>query len=592
MTLDLDQAARTALEHQRAGRIDQAITAWRQIISSYPQFVRAYVELGMCHRRRGELTESLAALQQVAAIRPDDPQIAIFVAGALRSLGRVEDAASECRRAIAVNPRSLEPYNRLAELLHALGRLSDVESLYREALQLIGDDQPSLNYNLGWSLFGQGRVAEARVELRRAVELAPDWAHANSRLLFALLHDPDSTPESLFREHLDWARRHADPLASRIVPHVNSQDPSRRVRVGYVSSDFREHSVMHFLEPILANHDRGQFEVFCYSDVPPHEVDDTTRRIRNYADQSLDVVGQSEAQIAQSVRSDGIDILVDLSGHTSARLLRVFAQKPAPVQFAYLGYPATTGLKTIDYRLTDAIADPPGQTERWHTEQLIRLDPVAWCYRPPADAAPVGPAPCSRNGFVTFGSFNMLSKISPQVIELWTKILQAVPNSRLICKAQSFSDAPTRQRIASLFESAGVDASRVQLLPRTDSTIEHLGQYNQIDIALDTFPYNGTTTTCEALWMGVPVLTLAGQTHVSRVGASLLTAIGLQKWIASNADEHLDRAIAFAADPSQLMELRNTMRQRLANSPLRDEAGMTRKIEHAYRNAWQNWCNG
>jgi predicted O-linked N-acetylglucosamine transferase (SPINDLY family) len=373
--------------------------------------------------------------------------------------------------------------------------------------------------------------------------------------------------------------------------YANLRDPKRRLRMGYLSSDFREHSVMYFLEPVLAHYDRTAFEVYCYSDVPGYEQDLTTQRMQRYADVWRDITTHGLAEVVKLIRTDGIDILVDLSGHTAPRLLQVMSARPAPVQVTGLGYPATTGLSTIDYRLTDSIADPVGETDRWHTEKLVRLDPCGWCYRPPLGAPEVAPPPSVVNGFITFGSFNLLAKTGPRVIELWSRILKEVCGSRMLLKAQSFSDEPTRQRVLNAFGVAGIDANRIELLPRTERTSKHLSLYDRLDIALDPFPYNGTTTTCEALWMGVPVVTLESTSHASRVGASLMHAADLADLIGHSPEQYVRIAAELAADRARLAALRGSMRARLEASPLRDEMNYTRRLESAYRKMWESWCN-
>jgi protein O-GlcNAc transferase len=436
----------------------------------------------------------------------------------------------------------------------------------------------------------QGRVGEGGAAFRKAVELDPKSADAHGRLLYAMLHDPASTPPAIYDQHVSWAQRHASDLPKNIAPHANLPDPTRRLRIGYVSIDFRHHSVAYFVEPILASHDHQQFEIFCYSDVA--NPDHATARFLGYADCWRDVVGMSDGEIADLVRNDGIDILVDLVAHTTQRLLKVFARKPAPVQFTYLGYPATTGLPTIDYRITDALADPPGQTEKWHTEKLVRLPDSAWCYRPLLDAPPVAQAPCLSRGDVTFGSFNMLPKITPQMIQLWSQILRETPGSHLVVKTRSFDDEPTRRRVAGEFANAGIDPNRLELRQRTPAQLSHLADYGNIDIELDTHPYNGTTIICESLWMGVPVVTLAGPSHLSRVGMSLLTTVGLPELVAHSPEQYVAIATALAADPLRLAALRASIRQRVADSSLRKEIPFTRNLERVYRTTWQAWCGG
>ncbi len=575
---------------QNSRYFSEAILAWRKVLAEHPGAIQAYLQLALCYRAKKQPAEALAVLQEAAAIAPDDLNLMIPIAGCFRALGRLEEAAAQCRRAIELSPRWVEPYNRLAEILTTLGRFSEVEKVYRQAISL-EESHPGAHFNLGTNLQGQGRPDEAATELRRAVELAPNWPAAHSRLLLVMLHQDKVDPQTLFDAHREWANRHGFAALPQNTQYSNNRDPHRKLRIGYLSSDFREHSVMYFLEPVLANYDRGAFEVYCYSDVPGYEQDATTQRMKGYVNVWRDIASHDLAEIVKLIRTDGIDILVDLSGHTAPRLLHVMSARPAPVQVTGLGYPATTGLSSIDYRLTDSIADPPGQSDRWHTERLVRLDPCGWCYGPPKDAPPIAPPPSVVNGFVTFGSFNLLAKMGPRVIELWSQILKEVSGSRLLLKAQSFSDEPTRQRVLEAFGNAGIESHRIELLPRTEGTAQHLSLYNRLDIALDPFPYNGTTTTCEALWMGVPVITLEGTSHASRVGASLVHAAGLSDLIGHSPEQYVRIAAELAADRDRLASLRASMRERLEASPLRDEINYTQRLESAYRQMWESWCN-
>jgi protein O-GlcNAc transferase len=567
-----------------AGRIDAAIDAWKQAIALQPQLAPAHAELAACLHARRKLNDALASVRRAIELRPQEASQQILLGSILLDLDRAPEAEAAFRRAAELDPRSLEAFNNLAAALHAQGRLTDAENAIRSALA-ISPASAEAHTNLGLSLHMQGRVAAAEREFSKAVELDPNSADAHGRLLFALLHYPVAAPLALYQQHVAWADRHASHLGQNIAPHANSPNPTRRLRIGYVSIDFRHHSVAYFLEPILASHDHQQFEIYCYADVA--NPDDATARFRGYADCWRDVSGISDAEIAELVRNDAIDILVDLIGHTNQRLLKVFARKPAPLQFTYLGYPATSGLRTMDYRITDALADPPGKTEAWHTEKLVRLPDSAWCYRPHPDAPPVAEAPFLSRGYVTFGSFNMLPKITPRMIALWSRILSRAPQSRLIVKARSFDDEPTRRRVAEEFAQAGIDPARLDLRPRTPAQTSHLADYGNIDIELDTHPYNGTTIICESLWMGVPVVTLAGQSHISRVGLSLLTTVGLKLGITHTLDDYISAAAALAADPQRLADLRAGMRQRFVDSPLRDEIRFTRNLERIYRTAWQ-----
>ncbi|HEX5242399.1 MAG TPA: tetratricopeptide repeat protein [Tepidisphaeraceae bacterium] len=591
MSLETDPSFRAAMSLQNSRYFSEAILAWRKVLAEHPGSIPVYLKMALCYRAKGPLAEALAVLQEGAAIEPNNLSLMIPLAGCFRALGRLEEAAAQCRRAIELSPRWVEPYNRLAEILTTMGRFSEVEAVYRGAIAL-DESHAGAHFNLGTNLQGQGRPDEAAAELRRAAELAPNWPATYSRLLLVMLHQDGVDPQDLFEAHQQWASRHGFAGLLQNIQYSNNRDPHRKLRIGYLSSDFREHSVMYFLEPVLANYDRLAFEVYCYSDVPGYEWDSTTERMYGYVDVLRNITTHGLAEIVKMIRTDGIDILVDLSGHTAPRLLQVMSARPAPVQVTGLGYPATTGLSSIDYRLTDSIADPPGESDRLHTERLVRLDPCGWCYGPPDDAPPVAPPPSVVNGFITFGSFNLLAKMGPRVIGLWSQILKEVAGSRLLLKAQSFSDESTRKRILEAFGQAGIDANRIELLPRTEGTANHLSLYDRLDIALDPFPYNGTTTTCEALWMGVPVITLKGASHASRVGTSLLHASELSDLIGDSPQEYVRIAADLAADRDRLASLRASMRSRLEASPLRDEINYTQRLESAYRKIWESWCSG
>jgi predicted O-linked N-acetylglucosamine transferase (SPINDLY family) len=431
-----------------------------------------------------------------------------------------------------------------------------------------------------------GLTQEAEQCYYRALQIRPDYAKTYHALLIAANYHSDD-PERIMREHLAWGEHHRSlkPEENRFA---NPPDPQRRLRLGYVSPDFRTHSVAFFLEPLLAHHDPATVEVYAYAHVP--RPDAVTERLKTRVQGWRDIHGLSDDQVADLIRQDRIDILVDLAGHTANNRLLVFARKPAPIQVTYLGYPNTTGLTAIDYRLTDALADPPGETERYHTETLIRLPHGFLCYQPPSHAPAVAPPPAAVNGYVTFGSFNNLAKVTPKVVEVWARILKAVEGARVVMKNKSFSDAATRERCHEQFIRHGIERERIALRDRLTALEDHLGLYHQIDLALDTFPYHGTTTTCEALWMGVPVITLAGHTHAARVGVSLLTRVGLPELIAQNEDDYVERAVALAQDLPRLTELRATLRQRMTQSPLCDAPAFTRNLEAAYREMWRGWC--
>jgi predicted O-linked N-acetylglucosamine transferase (SPINDLY family) len=442
---------------------------------------------------------------------------------------------------------------------------------------------PGVHGNLAIALHMQGRVRESLEHHRREMEVNPGSSLHHSNYLYCLNFDPDCGPQTIFDEHRAWAARHADPLTAAAVPHAPDRSPDRRLRIGYVSPHFRDHAVNFFTEPILASHDHTQFEVFCYSDVA--RADDTTRRLQGYADHWRPIHGQGHEQVSRLIRADQIDILVDLTGHIGENRMPVFARKPAPVQVTYIGYQNTTGMLAMDYRLTDAYADPPGQTEPWHTERLERLPQTFFVYQPNALAPEVGPLPALARGYVTFGSFNNFAKVTPEVLKTWAEILTRVPASRLVVLADMQPSLAGHLREA--FAAHGIAAERLELVNRLPRP-KYLELIAGVDVALDPFPFNGHTTTCDCLWQGVPVVTLSGQTYVSRFGGSGLKTLGLSKLIAASREHYQEIALALAGDLSRLAKLRAALRERMAASPLLDFAGFTRNLEAAYRRMWRD----
>jgi len=429
------------------------------------------------------------------------------------------------------------------------------------------------------------RMDECIEACAQALALAPSNTEVFSGLL--LYSHYASRPDA--RALFDLHRRYGE-LASRAFPARHdgafaSAEPERRLRVGYVSRNFSLHSVGYFIEPVVKHHDRSRYEVYCYYTHP--DADATSARIAARADAWRQVHEDDADALAERIRGDSIDVLVDLGGHTKLNRLGAFAQRPAPVQATWLGYPDTTGVGAIDYRITDGIADP-AQSDLLHTERLMRLEPPFLCYRPADDAPPVASRPRARE--VVFGSFNILVKVNEPLIGWWARILAAVPGSRLVLKSRILDHEDAASRLLACFAAAGIAADRLELRGWAAERAGHLGAYGDIDIALDTYPYNGTTTTCEALWMGVPVITLAGDLHMSRVGASLLTAAGLGELVAGTPEEYVDAAVALANDPARRHAYRSGMRQRLAAGPLLDHAGFTAKLERALREAWRAWC--
>jgi predicted O-linked N-acetylglucosamine transferase (SPINDLY family) len=397
---------------------------------------------------------------------------------------------------------------------------------------------------------------------------------------------PQVPPAELFAMHARVGREMVENAGATLAPHDNRGDPQRRLRIGYVSSDLRAHSVCYFALQMLEHHDRSAVEVFCYADtVRPDEM---TARAKSLADEWRSITRLPDDAAAAMIREDRIDVLVDLSGHTVGNRLTVFARRAAPVQVTYLGYPDTTGLPTMDYRLTDSFADPAGDADARATEKLVRIDRCAWCYSPASSAPEIT---ARKPGPITFGTFNALAKINSQVLAAWAAILRETPGSRLMIKAAAMSEASARERFTRAMAAHGIDKSRLVLAGHRADSREHLAMYAAVDIALDPFPYNGTTTTCEALWMGVPVVTLAGRAHAGRVGVSLLGAVGLSDLVAQDLEQYRRLAAGLAGDPDRLQRLRVELRDRMRRSPLMDGAGFARALESAYRQMWQSWCS-
>ncbi|MDP9175148.1 MAG: tetratricopeptide repeat protein [Planctomycetota bacterium] len=567
--------------------VKEAIKAFQRAIELQPQFPPAHNNLGNAYKQQGRLDDALASFQTALSLQPQYPEALNNLAMVLQESGRVEEAIEIYNQVIRMQPDSAQAHHNLGNALKQQGRAHQAIGAYQKALQL----QPNLagtHNNLADALMDLGRINEALQAFDRALKLQPTSAQFHSNYLFAMHMTPAIAPREIFQAHLRWNEVHARSLSRIIQPHANLVAPDRRLKIGYVSPNLREHSAANFLESLLSSHDWRNFEIHCFSDLARH--DQGTARMLKVSNTWNDIVGITDAQAADIVRESQIDILIDLAGHTPGNRLGMFAQKPAPVQMTFFGYPDTTGLSTVDYRLTDAYADPPGLTENLHSEQLLRLPNCFLCYTPAPYGPSVSPLPASKTGYLTFGCFNGRLKISDQAIKLWAQILRQIPRARLLLKSQSFAEPAARHFLVNQFTCEGVTADRLDLREWLSSSDEPARLYDEIDIALDTFPYNGTTTTCQAMWMGVPVVTLAGTTHVSRVGVSLLSNLGLTQTIARTEQQYVEIAMKLAGDIPNLGRLRASMRQQFLRSPLADAPRFTANVEKAYRTAWKTWC--
>jgi predicted O-linked N-acetylglucosamine transferase (SPINDLY family) len=497
--------------------------------------------------------------------------------------GELEAARRICVALLAEDPELAGACNLLGEIAFMRREFALATEHFAEAL-VIESGNAGYHNNYGNAMAEQWRIDEAVASFRRAFALDSKHEKAQRNLLWLMNARPEFTAEERYREHCLWAEVCAEPLRQPQSRFQNRRDPGKAVRVGYVSADFRTHAVGYFIEPILAQHDSNKVEVVCYSG--GRHADAATERMRAYAADWRDITPLSDEAVASRVRDDGIDILVDLAGHTRGNRLLVFAHKPAPVQVTFLGYPSTTGMSAIDYRLTDAIADPPG-AERYYRERLVRLPHGLWCYRPHYDMPEVVAPPALAHGRITFGSMNSATKLNLAVIELWARILEALPDSMLLLATVPRGEFESRIREA--FARQGIAGSRLQVHDRLDPSV-YTELYERIDIALDPFPCNGGTTTCESLWMGVPVVSLAGEDFRSRAGLSLLTHAGLSRFVAADADAYVQIALGLARDIPALSELRRGLRDHLRASPLADLRAYVAALEQAYRGMWREWC--
>jgi predicted O-linked N-acetylglucosamine transferase (SPINDLY family) len=568
----------------QTGQKDRAIAAWKDAIRLRPQMAEAHNSLGIALKQLGRLSEAASGLRTAVGLMPQRADFHDNLGTLLWSLGRVGEAADEYRAAIRLQPSAAEFHNHLGSALWASGRLDDAVSEIQIALQL-NPQSAAAHANLGNVLKDQGKLEGAIASFRTAVALDPTDAATHSSLIYLLYFQPKYDQELLGQELAHWNAHHAQPLASQIRPHTNDCTPNRRLRIGYVSPDLREHAVGRFMLPLLRNHDHEQFEIACYSDVAAE--DSLTAQLKPLADRWVRIVGMSNEEVAELIRRDQIDILIDLAAHTPGNRLLVFARQPAPVQATYLSYPSTTGLKTIQYRITDPYLDPPDDANPVYSEQSLRLPDTYWCYEPGIPAPDVGPLPALSNAHITFGCLNTFRKVNTDSMLAWARILRDVPQSRLILHVIEGSQ---RQQVLELFHGADINADRIDFVGHVPLAA-YMQTYQRIDIGLDPFPYTGGTTTCDALWMGVPVVTLAGRTAVHRGGVSILSNLGMPQLIAQSIDQYVQIATPLAGDVGKLTEMRKAMREKMLHSPLMDAPGFARGLETLYRSVWQKWCS-
>lgn len=605
------------------GRLQEALSACEQAIQLSPDLPEAHFNRGNVLLRLGRASEALAAYERTIQLRPQHADAHYSRGTTLFSAGRAKEAEGCFRRVLELNPRHAGAYNNLAIALASAGKLEDALAAFDRAIQLVPDyahahncrgdvlkklfrleeallacekaielepDYADAHYNRGNMLLGAGRVEEAEACYRRALELNPGDANLHSNVLFLLAASARLPFDEMLEAFRQWDEAHGQ--AGRMAPLPSGTEyggAARRLRIGYVSPHLRSHVVNYFFEPLLSAHDRTHFEIFCYASFLESRSDAVTQRLRGIAEHWRFVGDKSDVELARLVHEDGIDILVDLAGHTADNRLKAFTYRPAPIQASYLGFFASTGLTAMDYWVTDEVLHPRDTQER-SSEAIYRL-PRCWvCYEPSELAPEVSPCPNSGDQ-VVFGSFSNLSKLTPGVIKTWCQILHKLPGSRLLLMAKALRDPMIRSLLVEKFANHGIGEEK--LILRSGAPYgEYFATYAEVDIVLDPFPRTGGTTTAEALWMGVPVVTLAGQRYVERISASKLAALGMQGLIAHSPEEYVKKAVSLARDAELRRALRGSLRDRMAQSPLCDGPGLACAMESAYRTMWARHRSG
>lgn len=565
-----------------SGYLPEARTCCTDILQLNPQPAEALHLLGLIAHHNGDIPSAIHFIERAVVANPKS-EVYLGNLGIMHNmLGHTQSAAHALERALAINPNSAAIYMNLGVVYTREGRYDDSIRAYRKAIALKPDFAEAYN-NLGMDLEHKALLTEATEQFKLALKYNPQFQNARQNLLFLLSYYSLSTPEQVLEEHRQWDNIYGTRGRQHQFTHSRHGDPSKRLRIGYLSPDFRRHPVSTFIEPLLAKHHRDQVEIFCYAEV--FEPDAVTKHLQSLADHWRSTINTSDEQVARMIHDDQIDILIDLAGHTAFNRLPVFTYKPAPIQATYLGYCATTGLQAMDYWITDNILHPEN-THDCASETIFRLSRCWVVYQPPAGAPDVLPRLVHTP--LTFGSFNNTRKLGDAVVSAWCTILDRIPNSRLLLKSRYLDHPHERQLIADKFQQRGVGPDRLQLQGASPFP-DYLNVYNEVDIALDTFPRSGGTTAADALWMGLPVITLAGQRYVERLAASKLSAINRSEWIAKTVEEYIEIAVSLANNPQLRAELRQTQRAAMAVSPLCDGEGLATALENAYRTMWRNY---
>jgi predicted O-linked N-acetylglucosamine transferase (SPINDLY family) len=573
----------TTLYHQ--GRAAEALEIARPMTERFPKFALGWRAMGSSLHSLGRTFEAIEPFSRAVELEPTDVESRKVLADCLRLHNRFADAEAACREVIAQAPDHAEAFRILGMTLQSMGRHQEAEACCRKTVELTGS---AVAYStLGVMLLDQGRLGEAQIELRRALAIKPDYGIAHENLLFCMSHDANVDADALFAQHVSFGEQCEAPLRAQWKPHGNVRNPQRQLKVGFVSGDLFHHAISTFIEPIFEHLSRDAgIELHVYYS---HSVnDDVTARLRQNAARWNVVNGLNDAQLADKIRADGIDVLIDLSGHTSRNRLLTFARKPAPIQASWMGYPGTTGLTGMDYYFADAFHVPIQNAEGQFVEKIVHL-PANAPFQPARLAPPVNGLPALHNGYLTFGSFNRINKLQPNAIALWSELLRALPDSRMLLGAMPpDSDCET---LIEWFAREGIARDRLAFRTRSGMPV-YLQQHHHVDICLDTFPYSGGTTTLHAMWMGVPTITLPGRLMASRASTAALSLAGFDDFVAKDKADFVAKGVAWANDLTGLADLRASMRSRCAESPMFQPAVIAAGLSAALREMWRRWCAG
>ncbi len=569
----------------KSGQLDDAVRHLQTAVAAHPQHPAPLNNLGSVLRQQRKFEDALTAYRRAIALNPSLAQPHLNAASTLLDLSQHAEALSAGQRAVELNPQLVEGWFVIGNANRMLHRTGESMTAFERTLALNPQHLGAL-LNLGNALKDQGRIAEARDCYRRAVEVNPHFIPAHENVLSTLHYAPDCGLPEIYREHSEWDARFARPLREHWQPFENDRTADRPLRIGLYSNNLGNHPVGYFVRAAFEALDQQQFSLVVYSS---RVSDDVQRdRFRAAATEWHDVFALSDEQLAQQIRADRIDILIDLAGRLSGGRPLMLALKPAPLLVNWIGYTGTLGLCAVDYILADR-HHIPVEAEPFYAERVLRLPDGHMCFEPPADAPDVSPLPALKDGTVTFGSFNNPGKVNGEVVAVWAEIMQRVPGSRLVLKYRNFNDASTRSHFEKLFAQHGVDAARLTfegVSPFNDM----LRRYHDIDIALDPFPFTGGMTTCLALWMGCPVITWPRDTFASRQSLSYLSTIGLPELVATSREDYIERAVKLATNLPQLAELRSRIRPQMAASPFCDKVRFVRNLECVLRDIWRQWC--